>query len=274
MAKQQAFLKELDLEAVKIRMHIIEMLYRAKSGHPGGSLSAVDAMVALYFHHMHIDPKNPKDPDRDRFILSKGHAAPTLYAILAELGYFHTDELQYLRQINHMLQGHPVCTHIPGVEASTGSLGHGLSFACGVALAGNLDKKTYRVYVLLGDGETDEGQVWEAAAAAAHYKLDNLCALLDRNYLQIDGNTEDVMKLESIRRRWEAFGWNVIEVNGHNIGEIIDALLLASDHKHQPTIIVTRHRQRQRRLLHGEQHRLPRRRTQRDGVHTRHEGTR
>ncbi len=238
MAKQQAFLKELDLIAVKIRTHIIEMLYRAKSGHPGGSLSAVEAMVALYFHHMHINPKNPKDPDRDRFILSKGHAAPTLYAILAELGYFHTDELLYLRQINHMLQGHPVCTHIPGVEASTGSLGHGLSFGNGVALAGNLDKKTYRVYVLLGDGETDEGQIWEAAAAASHYKLDNLCALLDRNYLQIDGNTEDVMKLESIRRRWEAFGWNVIEVNGHNIGEIIDALLLASDHKHQPTIII------------------------------------
>ena len=238
MAKQQAFLKELDLIAVKIRTHIIEMLYRAKSGHPGGSLSAVEAMVALYFHHMHINPKNPKDPDRDRFILSKGHAAPTLYAILAELGYFHTDELLYLRQINHMLQGHPVCTHIPGVEASTGSLGHGLSFGNGVALAGYLDKKTYRVYVLLGDGETDEGQIWEAAAAASHYKLDNLCALLDRNYLQIDGNTEDVMKLESIRRRWEAFGWNVIEVNGHNIGEIIDALLLASDHKHQPTIII------------------------------------
>ncbi len=236
--EQASFIKELDLIAVKIRKHVIEMLYRAKSGHPGGSLSAVDAMVALYFHHMHITPNNPQDPTRDRFILSKGHAAPTLYAILAELGYFHTNELQYLRQINHMLQGHPVCTHIPGVEASTGSLGHGLSFANGVALAGRLDHRTYRVYVLLGDGETDEGQIWEAAAAASHYRLDNLCALLDRNYLQIDGNTEDVMKLESIRNRWEAFGWHVLEVNGHNIAEIVDALLLASDLKHQPTIII------------------------------------
>jgi len=236
--KHQAFLKELDLAAVTIRKHIIEMLYRAKSGHPGGSLSAVDAMVALYYHHMHITPQNPKDPDRDRFILSKGHAAPTLYAILAEKGYFHTDELLYLRQINHMLQGHPVCTHIPGVEASTGSLGHGLSFANGVALAGRLDHKTYRVYVLLGDGETDEGQIWEAAAAASHYKLDNLCALLDRNNLQIDGTTEQVMKLESIRRRWEAFGWHVLEVDGHNVAEIIDALLLAGETEHQPTIII------------------------------------
>jgi transketolase len=238
LIKHQAFLKELDLAAVTIRKHIIEMLYRAKSGHPGGSLSAVDAMVVLYYHHMHITPQNPKDPDRDRFILSKGHAAPTLYAILAEKGYFHTDELLYLRQINHMLQGHPVCTHIPGVEASTGSLGHGLSFANGVALAGRLDHKAYRVYVLLGDGETDEGQIWEAAAAASHYKLDNLCALLDRNNLQIDGTTEQVMKLESIRRRWEAFGWHVLEVDGHNVAEIIDALLLAGETEHQPTIII------------------------------------
>jgi transketolase len=238
MKQQEAFIHELDLIANTIRHHIIDMLYRAKSGHPGGSLSAVDAMVALYFHHMHTNPQDPKDPTRDRFILSKGHAAPTLYAILAEKGYFHTNELQYLRQINHMLQGHPVCTHIPGVEASTGSLGHGLSFANGVALAAKLDHKTYRTYVLMGDGETDEGQVWEAAAAASHYKLDNLCALLDRNQLQIDGHTEQVMKLESIRHRWEAFGWHVIEVNGHNIKEIIDALLAASDHKHQPTIII------------------------------------
>jgi len=162
------------------------MLYRAKSGHPGGSLSATDAMVGLYFHHMNHDPKNPNNPDRDRFILSKGHAAPALYACLAETGYFDIKEIYKLREVDSMLQGHPVCKHIPGVEASTGSLGHGLSFGVGVALAGKLDKKAYRVYVMVGDGETNEGQIWEAAAVASHYRLDNLTALLDRNFLQID----------------------------------------------------------------------------------------
>lgn len=214
------------------------MLYQAKSGHPGGSLSAVEAIVALYFHHMRHDPKNPKDPNRDRFVLSKGHAAPTLYAALAECGYFDTKELLHLRQINRMLQGHPVCTRIPGVEASTGSLGHGLSFADGIALAGKLDKKDYRVYVMVGDGETNEGQIWEAAASAAHYKLDNLTALIDRNFLQIDGKTEDVLRLESVRDRWSAFGWHVLEVDGHDIEEIIDALLAASEQKNQPTMII------------------------------------
>lgn len=214
------------------------MLYRAKSGHPGGSLSAVEAIVALYFHHMKHNPKNPKDPNRDRFVLSKGHAAPTLYAVLAECGYFDVKELLFLRQINCMLQGHPVCTHIPGVEASTGSLGHGLSFANGIALAGKLDKKDYRVYVMVGDGETDEGQIWEAAASASHYKLDNLTALIDRNFLQIDGNTEDVLRLESVRDRWSSFGWYVLEVDGHDIEEIIDALLNASEQKNQPTMII------------------------------------
>jgi transketolase len=234
----EEFIRRLDLKAVTLRKHIIEMLYLAKSGHPGGSLSAVEAIVALYFHHMHHDPKNPHDPNRDRFVLSKGHAAPALYAALAECGYFDVEELKHLRQINCMLQGHPVCTHIPGVEASTGSLGHGLSFAVGIALAGKLDKRNYRVYVMVGDGETNEGQIWEAATSAAHYKLDNLTALIDRNFLQIDGNTEDVLRLESVRDRWSSFGWHVIEVDGHDIEEIIDALLSASEQKNQPTMII------------------------------------
>ena len=214
------------------------MLYRSKSGHPGGSLSAVDALVALYFAHMKHNPKRPNDPNRDRFILSKGHAAPALYATLAEAGYFDVKELKKLRTINSMLQGHPVCTYVPGVEASTGSLGHGLSFANGVALAGKLDKKDYKVYAMMGDGETGEGQIWEAAATAAHYKLDNLTAMIDRNFLQIDGRTEDVLKLESVRDRWSSFGWNVIEVNGHDIEEILEALAKADTHKRQPSVIV------------------------------------
>lgn len=228
----------LNIMAVKIRKHIIEMLYRAESGHPGGSLSAVDALVALYFAHMYHNPKNPKDPDRDRFILSKGHAAPALYAVLAEQGYFSVEELLKLRTIDCMLQGHPACLYTSGVEASTGSLGHGLSFANGVALAGKLDKKMYHVYVMIGDGETDEGQIWEAAASAAHYKLDNLTALLDRNFLQIDGNTEEVLRLESVRDRWTSFGWNVIEVDGHNIKSILEALNESMLHHHQPSIII------------------------------------
>ena len=229
---------KLNLIAVKIRKHIIEMLYRAKSGHPGGSLSAVDVLVALFFVHMKHNPKKPKNPNRDRFILSKGHAAPALYAVLAESGYFPVKELLNLREMNCMLQGHPDCKCTPGVEASTGSLGHGLSFAIGVALAGKLDKKDYKVYVLLGDGETDEGQVWEAAAVASHYKLDNLIAMIDRNFLQIDGNTEDVLRLESVRDRWSSFGWNAIETDGHDIRKIMDALDQAYTKKRQPSVII------------------------------------
>jgi len=229
---------KLDLIAIKIRKHIIDMLYRAKSGHPGGSLSAVDALVALYFAHMNYNPKKPNDPNRDRFILSKGHAAPALYAVLSECGYFEVKELKKLRTVDCMLQGHPVCRCTPGVEASTGSLGHGLSFANGVALAGKLDKKDYMVYVMLGDGETGEGQIWEAAAVASHYKLDNIVAMIDRNFLQIDGHTEDVLKLESVRDRWKSFGWYVIETDGHDIGKIIDALNEADAHKRQPSMII------------------------------------
>ncbi|MFO8077562.1 MAG: transketolase [Thermoplasmatota archaeon] len=231
-------IQKLDLTAVKIRKHIIDMLFRAESGHPGGSLSAVDALVALYFVHMQHNPKKPKDPKRDRFILSKGHAAPALYAVLAELGYFPVKQLKQLRKINCMLQGHPVCLYTPGIEASTGSLGHGLSFANGIALAGKLDEQDYHVFVMLGDGETDEGQIWEAAAAAAHYKLDNLTALIDRNYLQIDGNTEDVLKLESVKDRWSAFGWHVVEIDGHNIRDILCALQDTDKIKHKPSVII------------------------------------
>ena len=231
-------INELELTAVKVRKHIIEMLYRAKSGHPGGSLSAVDALVALYFAHMNFNPKKPCDPNRDRFILSKGHAAPALYAVLAESGYFDIKELENLREANCMLQGHPVCTYVPGVEASTGSLGHGLSFANGVALAGKLDKKDYQVYCMMGDGETGEGQIWEAAAVASHYKLDNITGMVDRNFLQIDGNTEDVLSLEPVNERWKSFGWHVLEVNGHNYKEILRALKKADSYKKKPTLIV------------------------------------
>jgi len=231
-------INELKLKAIKARKHIIEMLYQAKSGHPGGSLSAVDAIISLYFAHMNHNPKKPFWPDRDRFILSKGHAAPALYSVLAESGYFDVRELKKLRQINCMLQGHPVCKHIPGVEASTGSLGHGLSFGVGVALAGKLDKKDYRVYVMLGDGETNEGQVWEAAAVASHYKLDNLIAMIDRNYLQIDGKTEDVLRLEPVKDRWKAFGWKVFEIDGHNFSEILKTLNDATNIQNRPALII------------------------------------
>ena len=228
----------LNLAAVKVRKHIIEMLFKAKSGHPGGSLSAVDALIALYFAHMKHDPNKPTDPDRDRFILSKGHAAPALYSVLAECGYFDIDELGNLRVIDCMLQGHPSCRTAPGIEASTGSLGHGLSFAIGHAIAGKLDKKNYKVYVMLGDGETDEGQVWEAAAVASHYKLDNITAMIDRNFLQIDGNTEDVLTLEPIKDRWSAFGWNVFETDGHDILKILAALKKADAYKGKPSLII------------------------------------
>lgn len=231
-------INKLDLMAVKIRKHIIEMLYRAKSGHPGGSLSAVDALVALYFIHMNHNPEKPLDSNRDRFILSKGHAAPALYATLAECGYFDVKLLKKLREINCILQGHPVCTCTPGVEASTGSLGHGLSFSNGVALAGKLDKKPYQIYCMLGDGETAEGQVWEAAAVASHYKLNNITAMTDRNYLQIDGNTEDVLKLEPLDKRWRSFGWYTIEIDGHNIKNILEALEKAKEIKNKPTMII------------------------------------
>lgn len=214
------------------------MTTRAGSGHPGGSLSAADVIAALYFHHMRHDPRDPKWEDRDRFVLSKGHVCPALYAALAKSGYFPTDTLWTLRKMGSILQGHPDMDKTPGVEASTGSLGQGLSIGVGMALAGRLDHKGYRVYVLLGDGELDEGQNWEAAMAAAHYKLDNLMALVDFNGLQLDGPTRDIMGLEPITQKWLAFGWEVIEIDGHNMRQILDALDKAENVKHKPTVII------------------------------------
>jgi len=223
--------------AVKIRTHILEMVAEAKSGHPGGSLSAVDVLVSLYFHKMHHDPKNPQDPDRDRFVLSKGHAAPVLYSTLAEAGYFPKAELKTLRKLGSRLQGHPDL-RVPGVEFPGGSLGIGLSAAIGMALAGKLDRRTYRVYALLGDGELDEGEVWEAAMAAPKFKLDNLTAIVDRNGIQQDGLTEQIMPQEPLSYKWRAFNWHVLEVDGFDFRQIIEALDKAESMRNRPTVII------------------------------------
>ncbi|MDD4897824.1 MAG: transketolase [Methanocellales archaeon] len=229
--------KIIEEKAKIIRKHVVNMIYEASSGHPGGSLSCVDILTTLYFHTMYHNPLDPEWADRDRFILSKGHAAPTLYAILAEAGYFPIENLSSLRRIGSMLQGHPN-SKVPGVEVSSGSLGQGLSIASGLALAGKLDKKAYRVYTLLGDGECDEGQVWEAAMLAAHYKLDNLVAIVDRNGLQIDGSTEKIMRLEPIAGKWGAFGWHAIEIDGNKIAEITAAIDEAKSIRGRPTAII------------------------------------
>lgn len=231
---------ELKRMANQIRQDIITMLLPAKSGHPGGSLSAADILSVLYFHEMKVKPEEPHWVDRDRFILAKGHAAPVLYAALAEKGFFPKEELLGLRQTGRMLQGHPDMKKIPGVDMSTGSLGQGLSVANGMALAGKLDKKDYRVYVVLGDGEMAEGQVWEAAMAAAHYKLDNVTAILDFNGLQIDGTTESVMSSSPLPEKWRAFGWHVIEVDGHDIEGLLAAFAEAKGTKGKPTILIAR----------------------------------
>ncbi|MGI6065834.1 MAG: transketolase [Bacillota bacterium] len=225
-------------KAREIRKDIISMLAEAGSGHPGGSLSAADILTVLYFYEMKIDPDNPHLPDRDRFVLSKGHAAPVLYAALAERGYFPKEELLTLRKIGSRLQGHPDMKKVPGVEISTGSLGQGLSAANGMALAGKLDEKSYRVYVLIGDGESQEGQIWEAAMLAAHYKLDNLTAILDHNGLQIDGKISEVMSPEPLDEKWRAFGWHVEVIDGHNMEEIAAALAKAKTVKGKPTMII------------------------------------
>ncbi|MDO8688301.1 MAG: transketolase, partial [Dehalococcoidales bacterium] len=230
--------KDMEVMAKRLRRHIITMLGKAGSGHPGGSLSAVEIVTALYFGLLRHNPKDPHWPDRDRFILSKGHAAPLLYATLAECGYLPLEELSTLRQINSRLQGHTDRTVTPGIELSAGSLGQGLSFALGVALAGRLNSQAYRVYVLLGDGECDEGQVWEAAMAASHFKVDNLVAIVDNNGLQIDGWNRDVMNLAPFPQKWQAFGWNVIEVDGNNLTEVIGAFNQAKSIKGQPTVVV------------------------------------
>lgn len=230
--------KKLEEKAKDIRRHVLQMTAGAGSGHPGGSLSCVEVIVSLYFHRLAHKPDNPDWEDRDRVVMCKGHAAPALYAALAESGYFPVEELKTLREFGSPLQGHPEMRRLKGVEVSTGSLGQGLSVATGVALAGKLDSKSYRIYAILGDGECDEGQVWEAAMAAAHYKLDNLTAIIDRNGLQIDGPTEKVMSLEPLSEKWRAFGWHVIEVEGHNFAQILDAFDEAESVKGRPTAII------------------------------------
>ena len=236
-AEKVKFLKE---KAKVIRRHIVKMLGEAGSGHPGGSLSAADIVAVLYFDVMNIRPDDPHWPERDRFVLSKGHAAPVLYAALAERGYFGVSELSTLRKFKSRLQGHPDMKKLPGVEMSTGSLGQGLSVANGMALAAKIDNKKFRVYVLIGDGEIQEGQIWEAAMAAAHYKLDNVTAFLDYNGLQIDGCTKDVMYIEPVADKWIAFGWNVIEIDGNDIEQVLNAIEDAKKVSGKPTMIIAK----------------------------------
>lgn len=229
---------ELKNIALKIRRDIIEQVYNAKSGHPGGSLSIADIITYLYFKEMNINPSNPKDPDRDRLVLSKGHSCPALYAALAEKGYFSTDILKTFRKLDSFLQGHPDMKNTPGVDMSSGSLGQGISAACGIALAGKLDKKNYRVYAILGDGEIEEGQVWEAFMFAAHYCLSNLCVIVDRNGLQIDGKCKDVMSSEPLEDKMQAFGFNVRVINAHDFDDIESAFDFAEKTTDKPTAII------------------------------------
>ncbi len=231
-------IRNLEKTARNVRSSIIRIIAKAGSGHPGGSLSVADILTALYFTRLNHRPKEPLWPDRDRVVLSKGHAAPALYSILAECGYFPKSELLTLRKLGSRLQGHPDMTRTPGVDASTGSLGQGLSIAVGMALAGKLDKKSYRIYAVIGDGELQEGEIWEAAMAAAHYRLDNLCAFIDFNGLQIDGRVQDIMNPEPIPEKWRGFGWAVKEINGHDFHEIISSLDWAAEVKKKPALIV------------------------------------
>ncbi len=230
--------KQLEITATKVRMGIIEGVYNAKAGHPGGSLSVADMLTYLYMARMNVDPANPDMADRDRLVLSKGHTAPALYSVLAHRGFFPVEELKTLRKIDSRLQGHPVLGKIPGVDMSTGSLGQGISAACGMALSGKISNDTYKVYAVLGDGEIEEGQVWEAAMFAAHYQLDNLVAIVDNNGLQIDGPIGDVMSPYPIDEKFEAFGWHVIKINAHDFDDIERALNEAETIANQPTVII------------------------------------
>ena len=230
-------MNNLELHANNIRKNILTMVHAAKSGHPGGSLSGADILTVLYFEEMNINKDNVGSNKRDRFVLSKGHASPLLYAVLKEKGLLDLD-ITTFRQIDSKLQGHPNMNYVPGVDMSTGSLGQGISTAVGMAIANKLDKSSNRVYTLIGDGESEEGQVWEACMAAAHYKLDNLCAILDYNHLQIDGDVKDVIGPEPFKSKFEAFDWHVIEIDGHNFDEIRNALNEAKTIKEQPTIII------------------------------------
>ena len=230
--------KQLFLTANRIRQHIIEGTFHAKSGHPGGSLSATDVITYLYFKEMKVDPKNPKWEDRDRFVLSKGHAAPALYGALAVRGFFPEDEIHNLRKPQSFLQGHPDMRKVPGVDMSTGSLGQGVSAAVGMALNGKITGKDYRVYSVLGDGEIQEGQVWEAAMFAANRKLDNLTIFIDNNNLQIDGTMEEVNSPYPIPEKFQAFGWNTVEIDGHDFDQIEDAIAQAKRVKDKPTAVI------------------------------------
>ena len=232
--------QDLQKTANKLRYLALKAITCGGSGHPGGSLSIADIMAVLYFDHMHVDAKNPHDEKRDRFVLSKGHACPILYAALAEKGFFKEEDLCTLRHIDSFLQGHPDMKHSPGVDMSTGSLGQGISAACGLALGAKLSGETHHVYTILGDGELDEGQVWEALMFAAHYKLDNLTIIVDHNGLQIDGSNDEVMSLHNLKARFDAFGLNTIDINGHDIEEIKAALTIADATKGKPTLILAK----------------------------------
>ncbi len=236
--ERKSIVKRLEERSREVRVWILRSTNAAGSGHPGGSLSATDILVTLYFHRMKHDFRDPHWPGRDRFILSKGHAAPALYACLSLSGYFPVEDLYTLRKLGSHLQGHPCMRKTPGIEMSTGSLGQGISAALGMALAGKLDKAEHRVFTLLGDGECQEGQVWEAAMASSHYKLDNLTAFVDRNGLQIDGSTKDVLNLEPLEDKFRAFGWHVRTIDGHDIDSLIDAIEEADGVKGKPSMII------------------------------------
>lgn len=233
-------LTQLKLTAAKARLLAVEMVHDAASGHPGGSLSCMDVLTDLYFSQMRVDPKNPHDPDRDRFVMSKGHCSPALYPILALRGFFPVENLKMFRRIDGHMSGHVEMHHVRGVDMSTGSLGQGVSAAVGMALGGKLNHKDYRVYAVMGDGELDEGQGWEAFMSAAKYKLDNLCVIVDVNGLQIDGATKDVMPLEPLDQKFAAFGFHVITINGHDFDQILSAYQEAAATKGQPTVILAK----------------------------------
>ena len=230
--------KQLKLTAAKARLLAVDAIHEAKAGHPGGSLSCMDALIYLYFKEMNIDPANPQWEDRDRFVLSKGHCAPALYAVLAMRGYYPKEELKLLRSIKGHMSGHPDMVHVPGVDMSTGSLGQGLSCAVGMALAAKTTGKTFRTYAMCGDGEIEEGQIWEAAMAAAKWDLDNLCVFLDNNGLQIDGTNDEVMPSAPLDKKFESFNWNVLRIDGHDFAQIEKALNAARACKGKPTMII------------------------------------
>ncbi len=238
MGVDESLVKELTEKARRLRVHVLRMTHEAGSGHPGGSLSATDVIAALYFHILNVDPEDPQWPDRDRFVLSKGHACPVLYAALAERGFFPVEELRTLRKLGTRLQGHPELGTTPGLEACAGAEGQGLSVAVGMALAARLDGKRHRVYVMMGDGENDVGQTWEAAMGAAHFKLDHLTAFVDRNRIQQEGRTEDIMSLEPLAEKWRGFGWHVIEIDGHDMRAILEAVYAAREVRGRPTVII------------------------------------